>query len=76
MTAFPVANPGPMYSRGMVTGKFHGVMAAHVPTGRWNVNIRLLRSDVGITSPDSRFTSSAALRKYSLASVMSSSDSL
>ncbi len=75
MRALPLASPGPTYSIGMVTGKFHGVIAAHTPTGRRNVNIRLPRSDVGITSPDSRFTSSAALRKYSAASVMSSRDS-
>ncbi len=75
ITALPVAKPGPMYSNGMVTGKFHGVIAAHTPTGRLKVNIRLLRSVVGITLPSRRFTSSAALVKYSFASAMSASDS-
>ena len=75
ITALPVASPGPMYSSGMVTGKFHGVIAAHTPTGRRKVNMRLLRSVVGITSPVRRLTSSAALRKYWLASSMSASDS-
>ena len=75
ITALPVASPGPRYSSGIVTGKFHGVIATHTPTGRWKVNIRLLRSVVGIVSPESRLTSSAALRKYWLASAMSSSDS-
>ena len=75
MTALPAANPGPMYSSGIVTGKFHGVIAAQTPTGRWKVNIRLLRSEVGMTLPSRRLMSSAALRKYWLASAMSSSDS-
>ncbi len=64
-----------MYSSGIVTGKFQGVIAAHTPTGRLNVNIRLRLSVVGMFRPSSRLMSSAALRKYSLASSMSSSDS-
>ena len=75
MTALPVASPGPMYSSGMVTGKFHGVIAAHTPTGRRNVNMRTLRSVVGMTLPKSRLTSSADSVKYALASSMSPSDS-
>jgi hypothetical protein len=31
ITALPVARPGPTYSIGIITGKFHGVIAAHTP---------------------------------------------
>ena len=61
--AFPVAKPGPTYSIGIITGKFHGVIAAQTPTGRRTVNILRFRSVVGIRSPLKRLASSAAIWK-------------
>ena len=33
ITGLPVATAGPMYSIGMLKGKFHGVRTAHTPRG-------------------------------------------
>jgi hypothetical protein len=72
ITALPVARPGPIVSIGIITGKFHGVIAAQIPTGLRIVNIRRLRSVVGMSSPFIRFASSAAMWRYSPDSAMSS----
>ena len=55
-----------------MTGKFQGVIAAQIPTGRLTVNMRRLRSVVGISSPFIRLASSAAMWRYSPDSAMSS----
>jgi len=62
-TALPVASAGAMNSAAIISGKFHGVTAAHTPTGARQVSIRLPRSDDGMVWPYKRSASSALTRK-------------
>ena len=58
-TEHPAASAAAAFLVIMASGKFHGVMAAHTPTG-WRVAKTLVsRSCVGITSPYARLASSA-----------------
>src|SRR5690606_11260459 len=45
-------------------GKFHGVMAAHTPTGSFTTTIRRSAEGAGIVSPYARLPSSANHSKY------------
>src|SRR5208337_5351142 len=65
---FPAAIPGPKYSDGMTVGKFHGVIMPQVPMATLKVKKRLLGSRAGIIGDSRRFTSSAAMRKFSAVS--------
>jgi len=43
----------------IAAGKFHGVMAAHTPTGSWTTTMRLSAQGDGMVSPYTRRASSA-----------------
>ena len=58
-TGQPAASAGATLRVIMASGKFHGVIAAHTPTG-WRVTrMRLLLSNVASVSPLARLASSA-----------------
>ena len=47
----PVARAGARNSAMIISGKFHGVIAAQTPTGWRYVKMRLSRSTLGIVEP-------------------------
>ena len=58
-TGQPAASAGATLRVIIASGKFHGVMAAHTPTGCLMTRVRLDASVVGTTSPRTRLASSA-----------------
>ncbi|MCY1210383.1 hypothetical protein D9M68_500570 [compost metagenome] len=57
--AQPAASAGPALRVIMASGKFHGVIAAHTPTGSLTTTRRLSLAGVASTSPLTRLASSA-----------------
>jgi hypothetical protein len=54
----PAANAGPALRVIIAAGKFHGVIAAHTPTGSLVTTMRLSGACAGIVSPYTRLPSS------------------
>src|SRR4051812_25912460 len=54
----PAASAGPTLRVIIAAGKFHGVIAAHTPTGSFTTTMRLSLAAVGIVSPYTRLPSS------------------
>jgi len=55
----PAASAGPALRVIMAAGKFHGVMAAHTPTGSRTTTMRCDATGEGMVSPYTRLASSA-----------------
>lgn len=55
----PAANAGATLRVIIASGKFHGVMDAHTPTGCLSTTMRLSRQVLAMTSPETRLASSA-----------------
>ncbi len=50
MTLLPAASAGPIFQAVIISGKFHGTMAATTPSGSRSTRARV-SSPVGATSP-------------------------
>ena len=61
----PAASAGPILRVPMASGKFHGVMARHGPTGCLVTRIRPVPAGLGVNRPAIRTASSANHRKNS-----------
>ena len=72
---FPPASAGAISSVAIVSGQFQGVISAYTPRGIRSVKTSLFFATEGITFVSSRLMSSAAIRKYSMASPTSPSAS-
>src|SRR5207244_6298337 len=64
----PPASAGAINSVAIVSGQFHGVISAYTPRGTRSVKTSLFFDIEGMTLVSSRLISSAAIRKYSIAS--------
>ena len=74
-TLQPAANAAATPRAGTASGKFHGVITRHGPTGRRMTTIRLAPSGDCCTEPAIRTASSAHHSRYSAANMTSSCDS-